>query len=293
MLPTSFWALEQLAIACPNFQRLNIQQCSRCLKSLKGLQAIASHCNNLQGLNLTGICVSEIDHIHLWRILSDMKLTHLAVDFHILRPKASNKEELFCLYQKCWTLRGIQCSCWYFNLTNEDTIILSYFPSLQYCYASCDYSPPTFLQDVINSCKGLRFVSYYNNYYTSLSLSIAHNNNLQQLFIHSSHTDISDNLLTSISAHGGLVHVVMMIRSLIVDGTTSLVRNSAKPITLCFCICEDVTEATQEKFNTTLKETFWNRKLFTVGYCKIERRNDDILRDVLHLQGTDLFILEQ
>ena len=48
--------LEKLAIDCPNLQRLNIQQCSRCLKSLNGLQAIASHCNNLQGLNLTGMC---------------------------------------------------------------------------------------------------------------------------------------------------------------------------------------------------------------------------------------------
>ena len=287
--------LEQLAIACPNLQRLDVQYCSRCLTSLKGLQAIASHCNNLQGLNLLGIHVSKVENqIQLWETLSDMKLTHLAVDFHILKPKASNKEKLICLYQKFWTLRGIQCSyCWYFNLTDEDTLILSYFPSLQYCYASCDYSPPTFFQDVLNSCKGLRCASYFNNYYTSLSLSKTHNHNLQQLFIHSSHTDVPDDFMTSVSAHGGLVHVVMMIRSLTLDGIISLVRNSPKLITLYFCICNDVTEGTGtlEKFNATLKDIFWNRKLFTAGYCKVDERNDDVLRDVLYEQGTDLFPL--
>ncbi|XP_065893308.1 uncharacterized protein [Dysidea avara] len=56
--------LEQLAIACPNLQRLNLQDCHLCLKSLQGLQAIASHCHSLQGLNLLGICVLVVeDHI--------------------------------------------------------------------------------------------------------------------------------------------------------------------------------------------------------------------------------------
>ena len=64
----------------------------------------------------------------------------------------------------------------------------------------------------------------------------------------------------------------MMIKSLTVDGTTSLVRNSAKLITLYFCICDDATEATctLEKFNTTLKETFWSRKLFTAGFLRLK-----------------------
>ena len=44
--------LEQLAIACPNLQRLNSQRSNHSLVCLKGLQCIASHCHNLQGLNL-------------------------------------------------------------------------------------------------------------------------------------------------------------------------------------------------------------------------------------------------
>jgi len=44
--------LEQIAIACPNLQRLNLRDCNCCLESVKGLKAIASHCRNLTGLNL-------------------------------------------------------------------------------------------------------------------------------------------------------------------------------------------------------------------------------------------------
>ena len=59
--------LKQLTITCPNLQRLNLRNCHDCLQSLlQGLQAIASHCHNLQGLNLLGIHVSGVeDHILL------------------------------------------------------------------------------------------------------------------------------------------------------------------------------------------------------------------------------------
>ena len=65
-----------------------------------------------------------------------------------------------------------------------------------------------------------------------LSLSSTHNHNLQQLYIDSINTDVPDDFMTSVSAHGGLVHVVMFARSLTVEGVTSLVRNSPKLITL-------------------------------------------------------------
>jgi len=41
--------LEQLATTCPNLQKLDLRYCDNCLQ---GLQAIAGHCHNLQGLNL-------------------------------------------------------------------------------------------------------------------------------------------------------------------------------------------------------------------------------------------------
>jgi len=39
--------LEQLAIACTNIQELDLKNCFHCLERLQGLQAIASHCHNL------------------------------------------------------------------------------------------------------------------------------------------------------------------------------------------------------------------------------------------------------
>ena len=50
--------LEQLAIACPNLQRLNLNNSSFFLESLQGLQAIASHCHHLQGLDIGNIHLS-------------------------------------------------------------------------------------------------------------------------------------------------------------------------------------------------------------------------------------------
>ena len=83
--------LEQLANACPNLQRLNLQYCDHCLDNLQGLQAIASHCHSLQGLNLLGIHVlKDEDCIALWETL---KLTHVAVQLctNTVRSKVTNR----------------------------------------------------------------------------------------------------------------------------------------------------------------------------------------------------------
>jgi len=115
--------LEQLAIACPNLQRLNLNDCEHCLENLQGLQAIASHCHNLQGLNLLGIHASEDeDCIPLWEILSDMKLTHLAVQLCMnTRLEVTNKEKIISLFQKCLTITGIQL-----NVCSNFSSCLSY-----------------------------------------------------------------------------------------------------------------------------------------------------------------------
>ena len=53
--------LEQLAIACPNLEQLNLRNAQNSLKSLQGLRAIVDTCRNLQGLNLVGIPVSSVE----------------------------------------------------------------------------------------------------------------------------------------------------------------------------------------------------------------------------------------
>ena len=70
-----------IAIACPNLQRLNLHHACYWLENLQSLQAIVSHCHSLQGLNVLCIPVSNVENLILfWEILSNMKLTHLAID---------------------------------------------------------------------------------------------------------------------------------------------------------------------------------------------------------------------
>ena len=154
------------------------------------------------------------DDILLWKILSDMKLTHIAVEYNVLEPEAANKEKLISFYQKCCTIRGIQCGdgCPDYDDSafTEVGLILSYFPSLNYCNCSMwdTCAPSTIVQDVINNCKELRCVSFLTcDMNNSLSLNATYNHNLQQLYINSPFANVPDDFMTLVSAHGGLVHV--------------------------------------------------------------------------------------
>ena len=72
--------LEQLAKACPNLQQLNLLGNVNCLKSLRGLCAIANH-QNLQGLNIAAISVQQVEScVRLWKILVDLQLTNVGID---------------------------------------------------------------------------------------------------------------------------------------------------------------------------------------------------------------------
>ena len=73
--------LEQLAIALPNLQQLNLLGNINCLKNLKGLRAIATCCRKLEDLNIMGISDEEIEScIQLWKILVNLQLTYLAIE---------------------------------------------------------------------------------------------------------------------------------------------------------------------------------------------------------------------
>jgi len=281
--------LEQLAIACPNLQRLNLDCCCDCLSSLQGLQAIASHCPYLEGLNIGIVCVSNIeDRILLWKILSGMKLIHIAAEFCVFRSKADDTK-LSDLFQKCWSIREIQLSnCYNCKFSaNEDVSILSCFPSLHYCYFE-DVENPHLVQDMINNCKKLKYFSYLCRDF-ELSLSLAHSRNLQQLYIATSLADVPDEFMTSVSAHGGLIHVFMKVRSLKVDGITSLVENSPKLITL-YLNAETFIGLDTESFSETLSTSFCKRKLFAVGRYVLSDDWDDI-EDIELREGTNLLPL--
>ena len=103
--------LEQVAIACLNFQRLNLESNFHCLHPLQGLCMIANHCHDLRGLNLKYISVTDMENqLGLWDILSSMSLTHLAVDVCVFH---SSSDEMIALFQRCSTLQALQLQCSY------------------------------------------------------------------------------------------------------------------------------------------------------------------------------------
>ena len=278
-----------------NLQRLSLEGCDGCLESLQGLKAIADHCRYLQGLNLCGIHASKVeDCVVLWETLSKLRLTHLRVGLCLLRPEGANREGLICLYQKCWALRAIQChscsSCGDFTL--KDTMLLSYFPSLNHCYLRLEssFELPAIVQNMINNCKTLKCASFIASY--ALSLNLAHNFSLEQLHIDSPDTEVPDNFMTSISAHGGLVHVVMRVKFFMSEDMVFLVRNSPKLMTLEihteYVHCKSSTS--EETVNETLKRVCSSR---TAGHYVVHKMDDNRKGElkVLHEQGTDLLPL--
>ncbi|XP_065882290.1 uncharacterized protein [Dysidea avara] len=275
--------LEQLAIMCPNLQRLNLCCVCYCLKSLQGLRAIASHCHSLQGLNLMDIPVTEVEnHLQLWEILSDMQLTHLALDL-CLFVSFVDKETLIHLYKKCTCLVALESSvpncqqCW--NIFTDNSVSLfSYFPMLTHCVFNVDrHCCGTGLQNMIVSCNELKCLYYFDRF-GRLSLSLAHNSNLQQLYINAGRTDIPDNFMSSLSAHGGLVHVVLCVRSVTSEGITVLVVNSPKLMTFHVIIyqllCDNIgTGVNVSEFESKIKKDFSYRPLFKLERCKIIQRD--------------------
>ena len=230
--------LEQLAVTCLNLQRLNLYKSMYCLKSLQGLRAIATFCNNLQGLNLSGIPVSEVeDQTQLWEILSDMKLTHLAIDFCVLLPSAENKQKLIVLFQKCTQLQALQCDNSHCLICDSKFVdisisVLSQFKALMhYIIFVGFYHSPITLQGVLTTCKELKYLNYTTDNYNTEKLSSLTHNNLQQIRLKSISTVIPNSFMSTISSHGGLVHVVLCVRSVTSEGVTVVVSNSPNLLT--------------------------------------------------------------
>ena len=289
--------LEQIAIACPNLQQLKINGCFQSLTSLHGLHAVASYCHNLQGLNMIGISVSAVEgQIQLWEILSKMTLTHLAVDYCIITPSVRDivhTKNLVCLYQKCTRLLALamhylcaSCECCRKAPIENGELSLSYFTSLRYCEVHNLYS--AMVVDILASCKQLRCYRIVNHNLSLVSLSLAYNLNLQQLFITSNSTVIPDTFMTSVSAHGGLIHVVLSVASISFVGINVLIENSPKLTSFqsLMVICDEGGRRLLPyefiQFDKALKQKFHHHKVFYTGGYIIS------LSPLLFLEQTDV-----
>ena len=294
--------LEQLAIACPNLQHLNLIGNSECLRSLKGLNKIAQNCSDIRGLNLLYISLDEVeDHILLWDILCDMKkLTFLAVEVclfgtGVITNILLDVHTICTLFSKFTSLHGLEIftrspcmECLRGELDQRWVwVFLSKFPSLRHCILDCD--DPHSVQDIIADCEKLTHLSC--RCCDSLWLTSACNSNLQQLSIVSDDTDIPDIFLETVSAHGELVRVAIFVNSVTIKGITSLIENSHQLLTLVVVTTTSVCnerglKVKLKKFKSKMKKKYPYRKLFNVGTFKMVQNNelaiehfDDYLRD--------------
>ena len=237
--------LEQLAVVCPNLQRLNLKDNVDCLKDLRGLHAIVNTCQNLEGLNVTGISLSQVEsYLLLWELLSSLKkLTHLAIDLCLMKPDDANKQKLISMFKSFQSLKALEISRDYIKgcmeCTNTTDFLFSYFPSLVYCRMYCfRYSALTY---AITNCHKLKYL-YERDARKESLLPLSNNCRLQQLCIYSVSLNLTDELVEVLSAHGQLECVVLYVKSITINGLTILINNLPKLTSLHISMIEPLFE---------------------------------------------------
>ena len=274
----------KLVMTFPMLQRLNIRDNENL--RIEDLQVISTCCFNLQGLNIS---IRSVDVcMKMWEILSGMKLTYLRMDGPLIeypsRLDDAKVDHFIALFQQCITLRALElCN---FSILFDNYKLLSYFPSLEYCRLN-DYEQSICVQDILTTCKKLRCFNYNysHDYKPQPPLVSAYNNNLQQLCIFSTRTDLHDTFMDTVSAHGGLIHVVFLVQSVSSEGITTLIRNS--PNLLTFRLYErekhissytlDLGSYYYRSLSASLSEKFAGRKLFTSGLFSIVQQEHNYL----------------
>ena len=276
--------LEQLSVTCPNLERLNLNDNSHCLEKLKGLRSIVNQCHNLQMIKLNGAHVTGMQNcIELWELLSEIKmLNHLSVHTCTLPSFGKNdtcvQHSFLKLVQKFVHLEYLQltytkdnpCSSCQHALYGPRPQLLGHFPVLVYCHV---IGKPSNVADIITNCKRLKYFGYHVIGRVNIPsfLTVAVNQYLQHLHIHSQRSNIDKMFMYSVSRHGKLEHVFLSIQFVTVAGITTLVQNSPK---LYFCdirsqqiLDEENVKVDMKVFKDTLKNKFSHRKLFNLnGY---------------------------
>ena len=285
--------LEQLSVACPNLKRLDLKDNRSCLESLKGLKSIVNQCHSLQGLCLDRVHVTGVQKcIELWELLSEIKmLNRLTVQSCTMEPFGKNgacaQHSFLQLVQKFVHLKYLQlsyyhspCSSCQYASYEAYPQLLGHFPVLIYCHI---IGKPSNVADIITNCKQLKYFGFHY-YLFSMDwcfpsfLRAAPNQCLQDLSISSQGSNIGEIFMDTVSAHGKLERVFLLIHSVTVDGITALVQNSPK---LYFCeihyrrlFDNQNVEVDLNIFKDTLKNNFLCRKLFYLDGFNLVGDND-------------------
>ena len=287
--------LEQLAIACPNLERLNLGRAENCLQSLQGLHAIIDTCQNLQGLNLLGIPVSSVEsYLLLWELLSSIKkLTHLAIDLCMLiqcsNCDSADKEKFIGMLRNCVSLKALEiiekfdCKCkGCQNVHSVNDLLFSHFPSLVYVTLSQARCTTAF-KYIITNCHRLKYLYYERNLDSEAHVTLPSSSSyhLQQLFISSFNINLSTPSVHVLSAQGELEQVALFVNSITTSAITTLISSSPNLMLLYIATREPLCDENGvsmnwedcNKYKDTLSKTFSYHKLLTTG--------DFILKDGL------------
>ena len=280
--------LEQLAIACPNLERLNLRNAENSLQSMQGLRAIVNTCQNLQGLNLEEIPVSSMEScLLLWELLSSIKkLTHLAIDLCMLIHinnncyNAADKDKLIGMLRNCKSLKALEvtksfkqifnCEC-----LNVNDLLLDHFPSLVHVRISLGLAQTECTKYAITNCHQLKYLYFDEDYYRrrvcTLDLDLLSSTSyLQQIFVRL-YVNLSAPSTHVLSAHGGLEKIILFVRSITTSAITTLISNSPN-LMLLYIFTEpnsvrDENDASvnPKDYKDRLSKRFPRHKLLTTG----------------------------
>ena len=276
--------LKQLAIACPNLERLNLRRARNSLQSLQGLRAIVDTCQNLQGLNLVRIPVSSMEScLLLWELLSSIKkLTHLGIDLCMLIHinnncyNAADKDKLICVLRNCYSLKALEvmdCELC-LNVLSTSDLLFGHFPSLVYVRISLVQTECT-AKYAITNCHQLKYLYFNTKFYipraNSLDLDLPSSSSchLQQVFV-KSYIDLSASSAQVLSAHGELKQVILFVKSITTSAITTLISNSPNLMLLYIVniepLCdENGASVNQKDYKDTVSKRFSYHKLLTTG----------------------------
>ena len=288
--------LEQLSIACPNLQRLNLSYNSDCLNNLQGLHSFAVNCKSLRGLSLKWIHLheSKCSRIELWEILCSLRLTQLTIEPCTIKQCDSSLRNAFLssvasseqqgsavveqqrfdrLFQGYTSLQLLEVGDIkeYYSpcaLSDGDLLLLSNFPSIT-SYRLCDLPSNNCNRALkrIFDQKYLRCLFLCKRSLGTLSLSMEGQcPGLQHLYINSANTVPTKAFIETLCSHGGLEHVILFFKSLTLSNIENIIECSSNLVTFhVYLYTRAFLKAQLKQLTAALKAKFSKRRLFNGG----------------------------
>ena len=202
-----------------------------------------------------------------------MELVDLSIELCCLlcfKEDDQIKQIITDLHQKCLKMKGLESSrdAYCTECIENKLLMLSNFPLLIRCVANCIHD--------INICESLRHLWYtcINIWWPWSTVSC----NLQELCIFESDKlflDLPECFMNKISTHGGLVHVILNVTNVTLNGISMLIENSPNLITFHVYLRTKVDwfiSFDPKSFKSALEKKYSQRKLFLCGSFHLVKR---------------------